>query len=221
MFGLPQLDLYGLDGGGRVAFVDHVAATSTEAVVSASVVIPSTTKAGDIIIVYGFRRDTLTPPTGYAFIYEHKSTYTGLDQWTFSYYKIAVASDAGATHTFSVASSTRMGLGVVVLRSFRGYKIESTGYKDGAGTPTATPVSDKSVLLIASSNPVAATSTSYYVWGQRTALASTPAAVGGGLHRLCGSIAFLPAGVAFSGTVYSSSSSTDISTICVFIVPQY
>lgn len=75
-------------------------------------------KPGDLLVAVGFRRSALTPPAGWTSggTPPDGTTGTGLAQWTYAYYKTAVAGDAGQNLTFTQAAAGRMGLMILVFR---------------------------------------------------------------------------------------------------------
>jgi len=221
---LPRLDSYKIDGlssaptpSKKVTFVDFVRAVSGDAALSVSVVVPDETQVGDLLLVPFFKRDTITPPTGFSLIAEIRNVYTGLDQYTMMYYKIAEASDLGATLTFTCATTQREGIGLMVFHSDTGFDIEGYATATGVTTPSISATVDKSVIAAVSSNVVTSGDTLFTMSGER--ILQTSPVLAGSTLRICCAFGKYNSGEALSMTITNGSTATSVASVAVLIAP--
>lgn len=117
-------------GGGRpevhcVAYAQDTWATST----SISVVVPDSVVEGDYLVVGLHARSAVTPADGFVKITEQLEPSSV--QTTYVYWRVATSDDAGATLTFSQATSLNIAITLFVLACATGIVVEDY---DSVGT---------------------------------------------------------------------------------------
>lgn len=127
---------YGGGGGGgaSVTFVDS-SATTFSTTTSQNYTIPATVLAGDLLLAFVMHRDTLTTPTGWTVV-DTSGAFTTSNQYTTCLKRIAQAGDAGATVTFTQASSQRMGAEIQVFRKTGGCDVVASANSKISDTGT-------------------------------------------------------------------------------------
>lgn len=163
--------------GHAVAFI---AAAGTNYIASGTTISSPSSPAGiangDGLYAFIFARSALTPPAGWTLVVSKANTGT-LTQTLYVYRKNTVStSDASTAFNWTQASSGRMGLAYMVVRSSSGSITEaqtgtaetdyasSTAYPQNVTVPTLTATADGELFLIAATAEAASATPNTSTW---------------------------------------------------------
>lgn len=205
----------------EIRYKSHVPPVYTAGATSVSVTIPSDTVEGDLLIVCLFARSTVTAPSGWIQAIK-QSIYTANVQWLEVYYKIASSTDAGATLTFTQATSARMAVSLIVATC----PTSGVAIDDFAGANSSTKVAIPSVTSEGSGRlciiahtayySISSGPAQYYLIGNKWIMINDPYF---DLNRIAISICHLGSGARPSATLQTYSSISDTAAVAVIFQP--
>lgn len=141
-----------------------IAWTETEfsTVISQSRIIPQITQDGDLLVACIMHRDTLTAPSGWSLAESAGPVSgSGVNQYTSIYTKKASSTDAGASVTFTQATSQRMATHIIVVRGDNDKEVQVANSGNFVDTTTSTTVSNIAQVAATDSNQLAIATSSW------------------------------------------------------------
>lgn len=185
---------------------------------SFAITMPSIISAGDLLISYSFTRSALTVPAGWNWAVNAENN--GNTQWAQMLYRTAVASDAGATLTFTQATNTRYGFGLVVASvPSTGYKLEASAKTKAAGIaeqPSITSLGNGRFYIGVFSNYYGYTGT-IYIGGEEWSIVSVPYRAD---NRICASVVSGNAGAIPAWTIFANTTPSDSCAMAAVFAPN-
>jgi hypothetical protein len=98
--------------------IAYVSDTQYALATSTSVTIPANAQVGDLLVAVIFRRQAMSPPSGWALFASISAAYSiETTQWTEIYIRTAESGDAGQVVTFTQSASDRIARILLVCRS--------------------------------------------------------------------------------------------------------
>lgn len=124
-----------------VGTADVVATSDTQYVAATSrdQTIPAATEIDDLLLAFVMHRDTLTAPSGWTLVASQNETTSGVNQTLSIYSRTAVSGDAGATTTWTQATSQRMAVHIHTLRHSGGATLEVKSSAKDAQSVASSP----------------------------------------------------------------------------------